>query len=149
MRIILQEKVANLGRVGDIVKVKPGYARNFLLPRGKGLRATDQNLADFELKRADLEKRAQDIVDQAKARLDKLVALHITLEAQASEEGRLFGSVGPREIADMATSMGVELLKSEVHLPEGPIRAVGDFEADIVLQSEVQGKMKIIVKAMV
>ena len=147
MRVILQEKVANLGRVGDIVKVKAGYARNFLLPRGKGLRATDGNLAAFELKRAELEARAQSLLDQAKARLDKLVALHVTLEAQASEEGRLFGSVGPREVAELATSMGVELLKSEVHLPEGPIRAVGDFEVDIVLQADVQGKMKVTVKA--
>ena len=147
MRVILQEKVANLGRVGDIVKVKAGYARNFLLPRGKGLRATDDNLAAFELKRAELEARAQALLDQAKARLDKLVALHVTLEAQASEEGRLFGSIGPREIAELATGMGVELLKSEVHLPEGPIRAVGDFEVDIVLQADVHGKMKVTVKA--
>ena len=147
MRIILQEKVANLGRVGDIVKVKPGYARNFLLPLGKGLRATDQNLAEFELKRADLEKRAQELLDQTKARLDKLVVLHLTLEAQASEEGRLFGSVGPREISEMATHMGYELQKSEVSLPDGPIRAVGDFEVDIVLQADVQGKMKVTVKA--
>ena len=147
MRVILQEKVAKLGRVGDIVKVKAGYARNFLLPRGKGLRATDDNLAAFELKRAELEARAQALLDQAKARLDKLVALHVTLEAQASEEGRLFGSIGPREIAELATGMGVELLKSEVHLPEGPIRAVGDFEVDIVLQADVHGKMKVTVKA--
>ena len=133
--------------MGDIVKVKAGYARNFLLPRGKGLRATDDNLAAFELKRAELEARAQALLDQAKARLDKLVALHVTLEAQASEEGRLFGSIGPREIAELATGMGVELLKSEVHLPEGPIRAVGDFEVDIVLQADVHGKMKVTVKA--
>lgn len=147
MRVILQEKVANLGRVGDIVKVKAGYARNFLLPRGKGLRATEENLAAFESKRADLEARAQDLLDQAQARLNKLVTLELVVEAQASEEGRLFGSVGPREIAAMATSMGHELEKSEVHLPEGPIRAVGDFEVDILLHSEVQGKMKVTVKA--
>lgn len=147
MRVILQEKVANLGRVGDIVKVKAGYARNFLLPRGKGLRATEDNLAAFELKRASLEARAQDLLDQAQVRLNKLAALELVLEAQASEEGRLFGSVGPREIAALATSMGHELQKSEVHLPEGPIRAVGDFEVDIVLHSEVQGKMKVTVKA--
>lgn len=149
MRIILQEKVANLGRVGDVVRVKRGYARNFLLPRGKGLLANDKNLADFELKRADLEKRAAELLNQAQKRVDAIVAEHLVLEAQASEEGRLFGSVGPREIAEKMQKMGFDLQKSEVHLPEGPIRALGDFEVDIILQAEVQGKLKVTVKAVV
>jgi large subunit ribosomal protein L9 len=147
MRVILQEKVANLGKVGDAVVVKAGYARNFLLPNGKAIRATEANIAEFEKRRAELEKRAEKLVDEAKARLEKILALEVVLEAQSSDEGKLFGSVTPREIAEAVTAAGVELCKSEVKLPEGPIRATGEFEADLVLHSDVQGKMKLIVKS--
>lgn len=147
MRIILKEKVANLGSVGDIVNVKPGYARNFLIPLGRAVRATDANIAEFEKVRADLERKAAEVLANAKARLAKIEALTLVLEAQASEEGKLFGSVGPRDVADAATNAGVELTKSEVKLPEGPIRAIGEFEIDVVLHSDVHGKMKIEVKA--
>lgn len=147
MRVILQEKVANLGNVGDIVDVKPGFARNFLLPKGKVVRATDVNLADFEKRRADLEKRAQADLEKAQARLEQLKALTLVLSAQASDEGKLFGSVSPREIADAATTAGVELCKSEVKLPEGPIRAVGHFDVDIVLHSDVHGQISVEVQA--
>ena len=147
MRVILQEKVANLGSVGDVVKVKPGFARNYLLPKSMALRATDANIADFEVRRVELEQKADSVLAAAKARLEQVQALTLVLEAQASEEGKLFGSVTSREIADAAVKAGVELTKSEVKLPEGPLRAIGEFEADIVLHSDVHGKLKIEVKA--
>lgn len=147
MQVILKEKVANLGSVGDVVDVKPGYARNFLIPRGRAVRATPESIAEFEKIRADLERKAAEVLAAAKARLEKVEALGLVLEAQASDEGKLFGSVGPRDIADAATKAGVELTKSEVKLPEGPIRAVGEFEVDIVLHSDVHGKMTVAVKA--
>ncbi|PHQ81086.1 MAG: 50S ribosomal protein L9 [Coxiella sp. (in: Bacteria)] len=147
MRIILQEKIANLGTVGEIVSVKPGFARNFLLPYGKALRANDANIAEFETRRVELEARAAGHVEQAQMRLEKLAALTLTVEAQASEEGRLFGSVGARDIADAATKAGIDLQKSEVKLPEGPLRAIGEFEVDVVLHSDVIGKLKVVIKA--
>lgn len=146
MRVILQEKVANLGNVGDVVVVKPGYARNFLLPQSKVVRATETNLASFEKRRAELEQRAAEALTEAKARLEKVMALTLVLEAQCSDEGKLFGSIGPREIAEAATAAGVELCKSEVKLPEGPIRATGEFEADVVLHSDAHGKITVQVK---
>lgn len=148
MQVILREKVANLGKVGDIVDVKPGFARNFLFPTSKAVRATDDNKQEFERVRADLERRAVEVLAAAEGRLAQVLALNLVLQAQASEEGRLFGSVGPRDIADAATQSGVDLSKSEVKLPEGPIRAVGEFEVDIILHSDVHGRMKIVVKAL-
>ncbi len=147
MHVILKEKVANLGSVGDVVNVKPGYARNYLIPLGHAVRATDANIAAFEKIRAELERKAAEVLAMAKSRLEKVATLALVLEAQSSEEGRLFGSVGPRDIAEAATSAGVELTKSEIKLPEGPIRAVGEFEVDVILHSDVHGKMMITVKA--
>ncbi len=148
MRIILQEKVSNLGNVGDIVKVKPGYARNFLLPLGKALRATEGNISSFEKRRVDLEKRAADILATAIARCEQIENINLVMAAQASEEGKLYGSISPREIAEAATKAGVELSKSEVKLPEGPIRAIGEFDVAIVLHSDVHRKIKIqVIKA--
>lgn len=147
MQVILREKVANLGKVGDVVNVKPGFARNFLIPRGSAVRATAQSIADFEKVRADLERKAAEVFAQAEARMQKIVGLELVLEALASDEAKLFGSVGPREIAEAAVAAGVELCNSEVKLPEGPIRAVGEFEADVVLHSDVHGKLKVVVKA--
>lgn len=147
MRVILQEKVANLGNVGEIVNVKTGYARNFLLPQAKVVRATEANLANFEKRRADLEKRAQAELEKAQARLDQIKALTLVLAAQCSDEGKLFGSISPREIAEAAVQAGVELCKSEVKLPEGPIRAVGQFDVDIVLHGDVHGQISVEVKS--
>jgi large subunit ribosomal protein L9 len=147
MQVILKEKVANLGSVGDVVDVKPGFARNYLVPRGHAVRATPESITAFEKVRADLERQAEEVLAKAKVRLEKVEALTLTLDAQASDEGKLFGSVGPRDVADAAVAAGVELCKSEVKLPEGPIRAIGEFEVDIVLHSDVHGKLKIEVKA--
>ncbi len=143
MRVILQEKVPNLGTVGDQVTVKAGYARNYLLPYGKAMRATEKSIAEFESRRAELEKRAQDVLDSAKARAEKLAALSIELTAIASDEGKLFGSIGPRDIAEAVTAKGVELHKSEVHLPEGPIREIGEFKVDLQLHSDVNTTIQV------
>lgn len=143
MEIILQEKVPNLGTVGDKVKVKAGYARNFLLPYGKAIRATAENMADFEKRRAEFEAKAKAVLDDAKARAEKLASLQLKVAANASEEGKLFGSVGPRDIAEAVVAQGIELHKSEVHLPEGPIREVGEYDIDLQLHSDVTATIKI------
>lgn len=146
MQVILQEKVSNLGTVGDIVDVKPGFARNFLLPSGKAVRATKDSIAEFEKIRATLEKRAEEQVAAARARMEKIEAATLVLEAQASDEGKLFGSITPRDIAEAAIAQLLELAKSEVKLPEGPIRAIGEHEVDIVF-NDIHGKLKVVVKA--
>lgn len=147
MRVILQEKVANLGNVGDLVTVKSGFARNYLFPSGKALRATKENIAEFEKRRAELEKKAAEVLAVAKARGEELQNLVVTIPAQASEEGKLFGSVGPRDIADAAIQAGSELAKSEVLMPEGPIRQIGEYDIQLQLHSEVIASMKVKVVA--
>ncbi|MCH9770249.1 MAG: 50S ribosomal protein L9 [Gammaproteobacteria bacterium] len=147
MQVILQEKVANLGNVGDQVNVKPGYARNFLLPFGKAITATADNIKLFEARRAELEKRASEVLATAKQRGEKLQALAITITTQASEEGKLYGSIGPRDIAQAATKAGVELAKSEVSLPEGPIRLIGEYDVPCRLHSEVALTVKVAINA--
>lgn len=145
MRIILQEKIANLGDVGNEVTVKSGYARNFLIPQGKAIPATAENIKIFESRRAELEKRATEVLEQAKQRADKLQTLTITIDAQASEEGKLYGSIGPRDIADAAAMQQIELAKSEVSLPEGPIRLIGEYEVMCNLHGEVSATIKVVI----
>ena len=126
MQLILLQKVVNLGNLGDKVNVKPGYGRNFLVPQGKAVPATAANLAEFEAKRADYEAKAQAALDAANGRQAKLADASVTISANASTEGKLYGSVGPREIADAITrQLGVEVGKSEVVMGEGPIRRTG------------------------
>ena len=137
MEVILLEKIANLGNLGDKVAVKAGYARNFLLPFGKATPATADNVEAFEARRAELEKIAAEKTAEAEARAAKLVDLVVTISANAGEEGKLFGSIGTRDIADAVTAAGVELEKSEVRLPEGPIRAVGEYEIELQLHTDV------------
>lgn len=137
MEIILLEKVANLGSLGDIVKVKDGFGRNFLIPQGKAKRATEANKAEFEARRADLEKQQADILVVAKARGDKLAGQAIEVAQKAGEDGRLFGSVTNHDIADALTAKGFEVAKSEVRLPEGPLKAVGEFPISIALHHDV------------
>lgn len=138
MDIILLEKVINLGNLGDQVKVKSGYARNFLLPKGKAVMATKDNVAKFEERRAELEAKAAEQLAAAQARADKLAALgSVTIGARAGDEGKLFGSVTAADIADAISAGGVEVAKSEVKMPEGPIRAIGDFEMMIQLHTDV------------
>jgi len=137
MDVILLEKVANLGSLGDKVKVKAGYGRNFLLPYGKAVPATADNLKAFEERRAELEKTAAEKLTAAQARGEALNGASVTIASKAGEEGKLFGSIGVRDIADAFTAAGTEVEKSEVRLPEGPLRLVGEYEIELQLHSDV------------
>ena len=138
MEVILLENIGNLGGLGDKVSVKAGYGRNFLIPQGKAVPATDANVAEFEARRAELEKAAAETLSKAQARADSLTALGtLTIEANAGEEGKLFGSVGTRDIADVIVAAGVEIDKSEVRLPEGALRETGEYTIAIQLHPEV------------
>lgn len=147
MRLILQENIANLGKVGDQVTVRAGYARNFLLPQDKAVRATADSIAIFEQRRVELEKKAADVLAAAQARADKLNGLAVNMTVRASDEGKLFGSIAPRDIAEAATAAGVEVSKHEVSLPEGPIRHIGEYDIAIQLSSEVSATIKLAVEA--
>ena len=146
MQLILLQKVVNLGNLGDKVSVKPGYGRNFLVPQGKAVPATAANLAEFEAKRADYEAKAQATLDAASARQAKLADASVTVAANASTEGKLFGSVGPREIAEALTKqLGVDVNKSEVVMGEGPLRHTGEFEVLVHLHADIDTTVKVVV----
>jgi large subunit ribosomal protein L9 len=137
MEIILLEKIANLGNLGDKVTVKPGYGRNYLIPQGKAVAATADKLAEFERRRAELEKKAAEDIAAAKARAETIGNVTVTIAQKAGDEGRLYGSVGTKDIAEAATAAGVSIHKHEIRLPAGPIRHTGDFEIAIQLHSDV------------
>lgn len=144
MEVILLEKMRNLGRLGDKVKVKPGYARNFLIPQGKAVFASKDNLQKFEERRAELEKKAADKMKEAEARQVALNELQpITLAAKAGEEGKLFGSITTRDIADEISKTGIEVEKREVRLPEGSIRLVGEYEVTLDLEGDLTATIKL------
>ncbi len=143
MDVILLEKVGKLGSIGDKVAVKAGFGRNYLIPQGKALAATEANVAEFEVRRADLEAAAAESKSVAEARAEKLAELSITIEANAGDEGKLFGSIGTRDLADAITKAGVEVAKSEVRLPEGALRDLGEYEIDVQVHSEVTQAVKI------
>lgn len=145
MEVILLEKVANLGELGDKVTVKAGFGRNFLLPQGKATAATAENIALFEARRAELEKAAAEKLAAAQARAEKLNELVVTITANVGEEGKLFGSIGTQDIADALTATGVEVAKREVSLPQGTIRQAGEFEISLQLHSEVTAAIKLVV----
>jgi large subunit ribosomal protein L9 len=148
MEIILLEKVRNLGKLGDKLNVKAGYARNFLVPEGKAVFATKANIEAFEARKAELQKAEAETLKVAQQRADKVNVLSvITIASPAGEEGKLFGSIGVRDIAEAITTAGFELERSEVSLPEGPIRNLGEYEVDILLHSDVVAKVKIAVVA--
>jgi len=147
MQVILMEKVGRLGNLGDKVSVKSGYGRNFLIPYGKAVAATENNVAEFERRRAELEAAAAERRGAAEARAASLAALTVTIGANAGDEGKLFGSIGTRDIAEAVTKAGVEVDKSEVRLPNGVIREVGEFEVDIQLHSDVTQAIKLVVIA--
>lgn len=147
MKLILLQKVTNLGVLGDQVNVKPGYGRNFLVPQGKAVPATASNVAEFEAKRADYEAKAKSIHDEAEARRAKLEGASVTVSANASTEGKLFGSVGPRDIADAFTAAGLPLEKSEVVMPEGALRNIGEYEVIAKLHADVETTIKVVVQA--
>ena len=137
MQVILMEKVVNLGGLGDIVKVKDGYARNFLIPQGKAKRATEENKKVFEARRAELEKAQAEILAAAQVQVAKLEGVSVQVARKAGVDGRLFGSVGNADIADALKAQGIEIEKSMVRLPEGPFKQVGDNQVEIALHHDV------------
>ncbi|MDZ4097886.1 MAG: 50S ribosomal protein L9 [Methylophilaceae bacterium] len=137
MQVILLEKVVNLGNLGDVVKVKDGYGRNFLIPQGKAKRATEANKAEFEALRVELEKQQSALLDAAKARGEKLAGYLLQVTQKAGVDGRLFGSVTNGDIAEALTAQGFEVAKSEVRMPEGPLKAVGDHTVSVALHHDV------------
>ena len=137
MQVILLEKVVNLGNLGDVVKVKDGYGRNFLIPQGKAKRATEANKAEFEARRVELEKQQAALLDAAKARGEKLAGYLLQVTQKAGVDGRLFGSVTNGDVAEALTAQGFEVVKSEVRMPEGPLKAVGDHTVSIALHHDV------------
>ncbi|HEX9392599.1 MAG TPA: 50S ribosomal protein L9 [Usitatibacteraceae bacterium] len=143
MQIILMEKVVNLGQLGDVVKVKDGYARNFLIPEGKAKRATDANKAEFEAKRAELEKKAQEILAAAQARAEKLEGYLVQVTQKAGVDGRLFGSVTNTDIAEALTKQGFDVKKSEVVMPNGPLKVIGDSQLTLSLHTDVKATITV------
>ena len=137
MEVILLEKVTNLGNIGDRVKVKPGFGRNFLLPQGKATLATEANVAKFEARRAELERRQADELAAAQARAAQLAQLQLKLVAKAGSEGKLFGSLGTVDVAEACTAAGCAVERSEVRLPAGPIRSTGEHQVDLHLHADV------------
>ncbi len=143
MEVILLENIANLGELGEKVNVKAGYGRNFLIPHHKAVPATSENIIAFEERRAELEKAAKEKLDTAKARGEKIAALDITLTTKAGEEGKLFGSITVRDIAEAAAARGVEVEKGEIQMPDGPIRELGEYQISVQLHPEVSVEMKV------
>lgn len=143
MEVILLSKVENLGNLGDVVKVRNGYARNFLIPYGKAKVATKSNVAEFEARRAELEKAAAEALAAAQARAVQLEGVAVTIAGKAGTEGKLFGSIGTAEIADALTAAGHAVEKREVRLPTGPLRAVGEYEIDLHLHTDVNTTVKV------
>jgi large subunit ribosomal protein L9 len=147
MDVILLEKVANLGSLGDKVKVKSGYGRNFLLPFGKAVPATKSNLEAFEARRAELEKAASEKLAAARSRSETLDGVTVTIASKAGDEGKLFGSIGARDIADAVSATGTEIEKSEVTLSQGPLRVVGEYPIELQLHSDVTVGINVVVVA--
>ena len=145
MKVILLQKVTNLGGLGDQVDVKPGYGRNFLIPYGRAVPATADNVAAFEAKRAEYEAKAAAVLAAAVKRKDEFEGATVTIAANASAEGKLFGSVGTRDVAEAFTAAGHKLEKSEVIMGEGSIRRTGEFEVVVHFHADVESKVKVLV----
>ena len=147
MQVILLEKVQNLGELGETVKVKPGYARNFLLPGGKAVLATAANMAQFEERRAELERQQAEAVAAAKAQAGKLEGLRVVVTCKAGEEGKLFGSVGPIDVADAINAAGVDVERSQVRMHGEAIRQLGEYEVDVQFHADVAATITVAVEA--
>ncbi|MDB3999353.1 50S ribosomal protein L9 [Litorivicinus sp.] len=145
MEVILLEKVGKLGALGDRVTVKGGYARNFLLPQGRAVLANEANVAEFEARRAELEKSAQEQLNAANTRAEALNGKIVAITAKAGDEGKLFGSIGTRDIAEAAEANGLTLDKSEVRLPEGPLRNTGEHEVQCQVHAEVFATITVVI----
>jgi len=147
MQIILLERVAGLGNLGDVVTVKNGYARNFLIPTAKAKRATEANLKEFEERRAELEAKQAAVLADAQARQAKLDGQTITISQKAGVDGRLFGSVTNADIADAIKANGIEVVKANVRLPEGPFKAVGEYTVEVALHADAVATITVVVAA--
>ena len=145
MQLILTQNVQNLGKLGDKVDVKPGYGRNFLVPQGKAVPATAASLADFETRRADYEAKAAATLEGAEGRKAALDGVEVTVTANAAAEGKLYGSISPRDIAEALTKIGHKVEKSEVVLSEGPLRRTGEYDVLIHLHADIEATVKVIV----
>jgi large subunit ribosomal protein L9 len=147
MQVILLEKVANLGQLGEVVKVKPGYARNFLIPTGKAKRATEANLAEFETRRAELEKAQNQMLSTAAERAAKLEGIGVQVAQKAGVDGRLFGSVTNYDISEALKTQGFDVPKAAVRLPDGPLKHIGEYEITLDLHTDVKAHIKVTVVA--
>ena len=147
MQVILLEKIANLGDLGDQVSVKSGYGRNYLVPQNKAVPATAENIAQFEERRAELERTSNERLGEAQSRADKISGTQLTITSKAGEEGKLFGSITVRDIAEAAGRRDIRLDKSEILLPDGPLRTLGEFDVDTKLHPEVIATLKVTVLA--
>jgi large subunit ribosomal protein L9 len=145
MQVILMEKVANLGNLGDVVKVKDGFARNFLIPKGKAKRATPENIKHFEARRAELEKAQNETLDKARERGEKLNNLRIEITQKAGADGRLFGSVTNYDIVEALEKLGHEVERSQVRMPQGPLKQVGEFTLEVSLHTDVTATITVAV----
>ncbi len=143
MNVILLENVENLGSIGDLVKVKPGYGRNYLLPQGKAALATPENMKEIEARRAELEKAAAEELAAARTRAGAIEGMELVIPANAGPEGKLFGSVGPIDIADAFEKVQVEVERSEIRMPEGPIQELGEFSVGVHLHPEVDVEVSV------
>ena len=137
MQVILMEKVVNLGNLGDVVKVRDGYARNFLIPQGKAKRVTPENLAEFETRRAELESQQAEKLSAAQEKAVKLEGLMVQITRKAGVDGRLFGSVTNFDVAEALMAQGIEVEKADIRMPQGPLKMVGDAQVQIALHSDV------------
>lgn len=143
MQLILLDNVENLGSIGDLVKVKPGYGRNYLLPQGKAALATPENIKQIEARRAELEKAAAEELAKAKARADVIDGMELVVSANAGAEGKLFGSVGPIDVAEAFAGVQVAVERSEIRMPDGPIHELGEFPVGVHLHSEVNAEITV------
>ena len=137
MQVILMEKVVNLGNLGDVVKVRDGYARNFLIPQGKAKRVTPENLAEFETRRAELERQQAEKLAAAQEKAAKLEGLMVQITRKAGVDGRLFGSVTNFDVAEALMAQGIEVEKADIRMPQGPLKMIGDAQVQIALHSDV------------
>ncbi len=147
MNVILLDNVENLGGIGDLVSVKAGYGRNYLLPQGKAALATKENITEFEARRTDLEKSAAEDLTAAKAREELIQGMELVITANVGPEGKLFGSVGPIDIAEAFSKVGVEAQRSEIRMPEGPIHEAGEFKISVHLHTDINVEVTVNVVA--
>ncbi|GHB16700.1 50S ribosomal protein L9 [Salinicola rhizosphaerae] len=147
MEVILLDNIGKLGELGDKVTVKPGYGRNYLMPYGLAVPATKDNVEAFEAQRAELEAQAAERKAQAEARAAQLAEIELSLVAKAGDEGKLFGSIGPRDLAEAMAQAGIDVAKSEVRMPEGPIRQTGEYDIALQLHAEVVSSVRVVVVA--